>query len=100
MPEAVSDAAGSRFGDGADSADGERNAKQSQVVVVDLVAQTGVPDLVESLEMVETRGIAVRHDEAVKGDSEPSLSEVLDLAGFAEDLRVPAGIKRCWRSWE
>ena len=85
-PEAVKRTGSSGFGDGADRADGERSAEDAQVVVVDLVAETGVADLVESLKTVEARRVAVRHDQAMKGDGEPRLAEGFDLAGFAEEL--------------
>src|SRR5258708_23110730 len=53
-------------------------------MVVYLVAKPTVADLVEPLELVETGGIPVRHEKAMKSDSQTSLAEVIDSAGFAE----------------
>jgi hypothetical protein len=74
------------FGDGTDRADGQRHAEKAEVMVVDLVAETRVSDLVEPLEMVEARGISVRHHQAMKRNGETGLSEGLDLASLAEQL--------------
>jgi hypothetical protein len=46
-------AAGSGFGDGSQNTDGERDAEDAQVVIVDLIAQPRVADLVETFELVE-----------------------------------------------
>ena len=77
---------GSAFGDRADRADGERDAEDAEVVVVDLVAQTGVADLVEPLKMVEACGKSVGHYHAMEGDGETGLAEGLDLAGLAKQF--------------
>ena len=37
------------LGDGSQSADGERRAEDAEIVVVHLVAQSGVTDLIEAL---------------------------------------------------
>src|SRR5258708_4860939 len=53
-------------------------------MVVYLVAKPTVADLVEPLELVETGGIPVWHEKAMESDSQTSLAEVIDSAGFAE----------------
>ena len=47
----------------------------------------GVADLVEALELVETDGVAVRHDEPVEDNGETCLAGVFHLLRFAKDLR-------------
>ena len=79
-------AGSSGLGDGADCTDSQGDAKQSYIVVIDLVAQTGVAGLVESLKPIEAGRVAVRHDQAMKENGEPSLAEALDLAGLAKNL--------------
>src|ERR1700723_2799732 len=79
-------AAGTGFGYCSESADGERNTKDAEVVVVDLIPQTGVADLIESGEPVETGGVTVRHNHAVENDCETGLTGVLDLARFTEEF--------------
>ena len=89
----MSEPAGSAFSDRAEGADGERCAEDAQIVVVDLVAQPGVADLVEALELVEADGIAVRHEQAMEHDGEACLAEGVDLFRFAENFD-PAGTAR------
>ena len=52
-----------------------------------LIAQPGVADLVEALELVEADGIAVRHDEPMEDNGEASLPEGFHLLRFAKNLR-------------
>src|SRR5260370_24689879 len=77
-------ARGSTFGNGPDRSNRERGTEDAEVMVVDLVAEASVADLVESLKMVEAGGIAVGHDQAMKGNREPRLPEAFDLAGFSQ----------------
>ena len=46
---------------GSESPDGQRHPKDAEVVVVDLIAQPGVADLVEPLELIEANRIPIRH---------------------------------------
>jgi hypothetical protein len=57
-------------------------------MIVDLVAESGVTDLVEPRKVIEARRVAVRHDETMKKNGEPGLPKTLDLARFAEQLRA------------
>src|ERR1019366_4684815 len=69
---------------------GDRGAKDFQVVVVDLVLQPFLPDLVEAVKLVEIDGIAIRHNQTVKNDGHtPLLSEARrsNLLGFAPNDR-------------
>src|SRR5258708_40077387 len=75
-------AAGSRFGYGAERADGERSAENPCVVIVDLVAKPGVAGLIESLELVKTLGIAVRHDQAVKDHDKSRGRKIFHFPGL------------------
>ena len=79
-------AARSCLGYGSQSADGERCAEDAEIVVVYLVAQPGVADLIEALELVEADGIPVGHDEPVEGHGEAGLPEGFHLLRFAENL--------------
>src|SRR5260370_25364915 len=54
-------APGARFGNGAQGADGERGSEDSCVVVVHLIAETGVAALVETFELIEAPGLSLRH---------------------------------------
>jgi hypothetical protein len=54
-------------------------------MMVHLIAQTRLPDLTQALKLIEVHGIAVRHDEAVKEDRQPFLSERLDFTDFAQN---------------
>jgi hypothetical protein len=52
-------------------------------MVVNFVAQPSLADLVQALKLVQTHGVAIRHDEAVKHNRQSLLAEVvhgLDLA--------------------
>src|SRR4029077_20275115 len=77
-------AGGSAFGYGSDRADRKRSAEDAKVVVVDLVAETGITDLVESLKVVKARGKSVGHDQAMERDSETGLAKGFDLASLAK----------------
>src|SRR5712671_5451585 len=72
-----SNAASACLGDRSKSADGQRHTENAEIVVVCLIAQTGVADLVESSELVEADGITVGHDEAVEDNGKPRLARVL-----------------------
>ena len=72
----------------ADQANRGRGSERGQVVLVDLVAQAGVADLIESEELVEAVRAAVRHQQAVEGHGEPRLAERLDGLRFAENPRA------------
>ena len=86
VPDCVRTTARARFGDRADGADGERSAEDAQVMVVDLVAKAGVAGLVETLELVEADGVAVRHEQPVEEHGEARLAERFDLARFSENF--------------
>src|SRR5260370_2078328 len=76
-------ARGSTFGNGPDRSNRERGTEDAEVMVVDLVAEASVADLVESLKMVEAGGIAVGHDQAMKGNREPPLPEAFGFSRFS-----------------
>src|SRR5258708_11885152 len=79
--------AGSGFRDGSQNTDGERDAEDAQVVVVDLIAQPRVADLVEAFELVEADGKAVGHEKAVKRYRQTLLAEAVHPLCFTEQLR-------------
>ena len=55
-------------------------------MVVDLVAKTGVTDLVHPFELIETDGIPIGHDEPMKRDGESRLTEGVHALRFSQDL--------------
>ena len=77
-------ASGASFAHGAESPDGKRDPEDAEIVVVDLIAQSGVADLVEPLELIEADGVSVRHEQAMKDDGQTCLAEGVHLLGFAE----------------
>src|SRR5690242_14137019 len=83
-------ASGAGFGNGTESADGERSAKDLCVVVVDLVLQPDVARLVEPVELVEAHGVAVGHDKSMEEYGKPGGSGGFDLACFTEKA-APSG---------
>ena len=87
-PDALRDARGSAFRNRSERTDGERNTEDAEIVVIDLVPQTGVADLVESLELIEADGIAVGHQDAMEDDRETRLAEGVDFLGFTKQLRA------------
>src|SRR5262249_31270185 len=76
----------SRLARRANDAKRERCAKDAGVVVVHLITQPGVADLIEALELVETDGISVGHDQTVKGHGKSRLAECFHSSCLAEDL--------------
>ena len=69
----------------ADKAHRCRRAERGPVVVVDAIAQTGVADLIQPLELIERTRAAIRHQQAVEGDGQSRLTERLHRTRFAED---------------
>src|SRR5580700_4014671 len=67
-------------------AQGYRSTEDLKVVVVYLILHPFLSDLIETLELVEVDGVAVRHNQAVKHDGHPALlakarrSDLLSLA--------------------
>src|SRR5207248_10642357 len=72
--------------DCAERANSQRDSEDSEVVVVRLITKANVADLVQTLELVEADGIAVRHDEPMEGYGETRLAKRVHLFGFAEDF--------------
>jgi len=72
-PGLTQNASRARFGNPAYRANCERSTEDFEVVVVDLVAEAGVPDLIHPFELVEANGKAVGHDEPMEGDGESLL---------------------------
>ena len=56
-------------------------------MIVDLVAESGVADLIEPLKMIKAHGVAVWHEQPVKRNGEPPLPETLHLPRFTEKFR-------------
>jgi hypothetical protein len=50
-----------------------RGTEDLEVVVVDLIFQSFLSDLIQTLELVEIDGVAVWHDQAVKNDGHAAL---------------------------
>src|SRR5579862_3261814 len=71
---------------GAEGTDCQRRTEDAQVMVVLLIAEAGIPYLIETLKLVEVDRKTVGHDEPVKGDREPRLPKGIDLPGFAQNL--------------
>ena len=69
----------------ADEADGGGRSERGPVVVVDLVPQTGITDLIEAHELIETERAAVWHQQTMKGHRESRLAEGLNGSRLAED---------------
>ena len=82
-------AGGASYGDGTDRANRERGTEDAKVMVVDLVTKPGISNLVETMEMVEARGISIGHNQPMKRNGKPALPKALDFAGFPEKLRAP-----------
>ena len=72
----------------ADQSNRGRGSERGQVVLVDLVAEAGVADLIESEELVEAVGAAVGHQQAMEGHGKPRFAERLDGLRFAENPRA------------
>src|SRR6185437_4941053 len=60
-------------------------AKNLQVVIVDLVGQSGFPRSIKSVELIEIDGVAIGHDHAVKHHGQAALSEARDLLYFSKN---------------
>src|SRR5947209_18944136 len=55
-------------------------------MMVDLVCQAGFANLIQSLETIKINGVAIRHDQAMKGNRQPPLAEGVNLLGFPQEL--------------
>ena len=53
--------------------------------MIHLVAQAGFADLIQTLKLVQRHGIAVRHDEPVKDNGQPTLAEGLNFPDFTQN---------------
>ncbi len=49
-----------------DGAHGNGSAKNLQVMMIDLVVESGFANLIESLELVKIQRISIRHNQAMK----------------------------------
>jgi hypothetical protein len=76
----------STFGDRSQSTDGERHSENAEIVVVHLIAQACIANLVETLELIEAYGIAVRHEHSMEYDGQTCLAESVHFLGFAKQL--------------
>src|SRR6185295_2489428 len=76
------------LGEPADKADRCRRSERGQVMLVDLVAETGIADLVESQELIEPVGTAVGHQQAMEGHGKTGLTERLYRLSFTENPRA------------
>lgn len=61
----------------ADEADSGGRPERRPIVVIDLVPQPGIPDLVETHELVETQRAAIRHQESMEDNGESGLAQCL-----------------------
>ena len=77
---------GSCLADGSESTDGQGDPENSEIVVVDLIPQACISDLVEPLELIETNGVAIRHQRSVEDDGQTRLAEGVHLLRFTEQL--------------
>src|SRR5258708_26095705 len=68
-----------------DNAQRNRSSEYLDIVVVDLVLEAGGSGLIETVELVEIDGVAVWHQQTVKGDGEALLAEAGNLLHLAED---------------
>ncbi len=75
---------------GSECADGQRNSKNAEVVIVDLITKAGIAGLVKALKLVEAQGKAIRHNEAVEQNGETRLAKCIHFFCLAKDLR-PCG---------
>ena len=73
------------LGSSCDDAEGNRRAEDLDIVIVHLVLEAGGPRLIETVELVEVDGVAIRHQQAMKGDGEALLAEAGNLLRIAED---------------
>ena len=71
-----------------DDAQRDRRAEYLDVVVVDLVLEAGGSGLIETVELVEIDGVAIRHEQPMEGDGEALLAEAGDLLHIAQDERA------------
>src|SRR4051812_4230394 len=68
IPVAASESGASEvLREAADQANGRGRAERGQIVLIDLVAQSGIANLVESQELVEAVAPTVGHEQAMKG---------------------------------
>src|SRR5581483_649150 len=61
----------------ADQANGRSRAERGQIVLIDLVAQSGIANLVQPEELVEAVTPTVGHEEPMEGHSQTRLPERL-----------------------
>jgi len=68
--------------------EGDRNPKDLEVVVVDLVLKASVTELVEALELVEVNGISIGHDETMERYGHARLAKALDGRRSSDAFRA------------
>jgi len=56
-------------------AEGNRRAEDFNVMVVDLVFEASGSGLIETVELVEIDGVAIRHQQPMEGDGEALLAK-------------------------
>src|ERR1700733_1923248 len=66
----------------------DRRAEDLDIVVVDLVLQAGIPDLIETVELVEIDGVAIRHEQPMEGHGKTFLAQTSNLLDVTEDERA------------
>src|SRR5581483_6116708 len=55
-------------------------------MVIDLVPESGCPELIEVFELVEIHRESIGHDEPVKGDCKPRLTKAIHLRSLAQNF--------------
>src|SRR5207249_5826629 len=73
-----------RLSDSRNCADGNGDAEDLQVMMVHQIAQARFADLIQALELIERKRIAVRHHEPVKENGQTLLAEGFYFANFAQ----------------
>ena len=76
----------------------DRGSEDLEVVIVDLIFQTFLADLIETVELVEIDGVTVRHNQPVKNHGHAALlAEACAPIFFASPSTiVPSGMSTCW----
>ena len=72
--------------DGPKAADGQRDSKNTEIVVVYLITKASVSGLIQTFELVQGDGKTIRHDETVEEHGETCLAKSIHLLCFTEDF--------------
>jgi hypothetical protein len=64
-----------------------------QVMMVDLIFQSGLADLVQAMKLIQIDRVSVRHDEPMEGNGQAGLAKALNPLRFTQSF-VPTGMSK------